>query len=152
MNIIVPFLVAAAVFFSETSVAADASAPSSTPSESATDEKSAAARRLEQRALERWEALRTLDMEKLYTYTTPAYQQAFDVTHLSMQYAGQVQRLPAKLYSLRFTNDDATAAEVILEFRYRSATVLPGRVIEDIAWSKQEWVQIDGEWRIIERK
>ncbi len=91
-------------------------------------------------------------MNELYKYATPAYRKARDKTHLSLQYAGQIERLAAKVFSVKYLNAEKTSAELKLEFGYRSRTAVPGQIFESIAWTDQTWIKEDGEWWYVEPK
>lgn len=104
---------------------------------------------LRARVNERWDAIMKFDFRKAFTYSTPAYQKAFDVGTLSAQFGGQVQRTGVDVKRVEFKNDEKTDAVVYLGIRFL-LSLQPGFTPEHEVGGKERWQFIDDQWYFVD--
>lgn len=101
--------------------------------------------RLRERVQERWEAIMAFDFFKVFEYSTPAYQAAFDVGHLSSQYGGQVKRTKVDVANVEFVEGSKTDAVVSISI-YFMLKLQPGFESEEVSVTRERWSVVDGQW------
>lgn len=97
----------------------------------------------------RWEAVISMNFDKVYTFATPAYRDTYDLNHYRNQYAGQIIRESIEMISVTIPEDDPDTAFVRLNLNFAATSVPSGRH-EGQALVEETWVRRDGQWWFVE--
>ena len=104
------------------------------------------------RVTERWDALMNLDMEKVYSFATPAYRETYDLIHLNNQYGAQIKRTGIEILETNILVDDPNTADVRLNLYFVTEGAAAGSVYNGSSYERETWVKRNGCWWYVERR
>ena len=118
-----------------------------TPAPATSGQDTVAARRtmLEQRVTARWDALIRKDFAAAYSLTSPAYRSLFSLDAFRRNFTvGKVVWRRIEVVDVDFKGDDAAMVGINIHFVYYQAQ--GGKDIEMTTYTREPWVQVDGQW------
>ena len=122
-------------------------APAETSAPAASGQDVVAARRvaLEQRVKAKWDALIRKDFATAYSLTSPAYRSLFSLDAFRRNFTvGKVVWRRIEVVDVDFKGDDAAMVGINIHFVYYQAQ--GGKDIEMTTYTREPWVQVDGQW------
>lgn len=100
---------------------------------------------LEQRAVERWDALVARNFELAYTFETPSYRKVYTAEQFKRKFGTRVAWLGARVNTVKELGNGV--AEVMIKLRFKAAVPIPGmEAVQDETNLKEKWVQEEGTW------
>lgn len=102
------------------------------------------------RAQARWDAARSGDLEKSYSFVVPSYRAVTDIKLYRAETAGSQSLGSAKVIGVKCESDTSCAARIRIEFSppFTAQRLKPEAITNHF---DESWVKEDGEWWLFKR-
>ena len=98
-----------------------------------------------ERAQARWDAARTGDFEKSYSFTAPSYRAVTDIKIFRNETAGSQSLISAKVISVTCATDSSCAAKIRIEF-YSPLSAHRLKPDTIVTHYDEQWTKEDSNW------
>lgn len=107
--------------------------------------------RIEMRVQSRWQAMIDEDLERAYSFASPAYRQAYSLQDFVGLYGSQVQRTKVSVDAVEILGTQPPTANVELTLYFQFVMESGQAPIETGSLVKEKWIKIDGNWWRVEK-
>lgn len=103
---------------------------------------------LRQRVESRWQALAAGDFEAAYQFGTPGYRAVYTPLQFKYQFGSQIAWRVATVKDIRYDDDDANVARVVVSvaYRYDEPEKKDYRALDGTATLNEVWLRKDEQW------